>query len=394
MNINRISFYIIGMGFASISLWMYLVALNLKILSLTNSPYAIGFLYIIVPASRILTNLWNGGLIDKYNKKTILLTINIIRSILIGLVCVFDDIVIIYLLTFLMGIVTAFSSPTSNVFIANNVEKDERDKFNSIMGSVYSGAMLTGPALAGMYINYSSINSCILLSCIFFIICAFFIAFIPNKEPEFTTDASSTSVHFLLRDSVYTLQFFKENKKLLHVFSCFYLSVLIGYALDSQEATYITFNLHATLQQYGFLVMVAGFGSLAASIYNRYRPSSIPTLISWSSILGAVCYLLFYLSSNYLWACVLFFVLGFCLTMASIGFATFFQNNVPAQKMGRVSAILELIQGVVQILLTLILGYFSEVFSLQVVTTIFGSIGVLFAFLLFELLRRNRAAFQ
>lgn len=61
--------YIVGMGFSNIGKWIYLVAINLKILSQTDSPYAIAIFYVITPAARLLTNLWSGSMIDSNNKK-------------------------------------------------------------------------------------------------------------------------------------------------------------------------------------------------------------------------------------------------------------------------------------------------------------------------------------
>lgn len=390
MKIKLIFFYIIGMGFSNIGKWMYLIAINLKILSITNSPYAIAIFYIIGPAARLLTNLWNGSIIDSYNKKTILVSVDIFRFLIIFLVFFTGDIWLIYFLTFILGIGTSFFSPASNVFIVNNIEQKDRKRFNAIMGTVNSGAMLTGPALAGIIIAYTSMNICILITSILFLICAICISIIPNNENINSKLTTENKKSFVLNDFYYVISFFRDNKQLMMLFILFYSATLIGYALDSQEATYIKFHLESTNEEYGFLVTIAGIGSILGSIFNVYTHKKITLkhYIGLGSILGAIGYMLFYVSSNIYMAGIGFLMIGFFLTFASIGFTTFFQNNVPVEKMGRVGTISDLIQGVIQIVLTLVLGYLSEIFSLQFITVIFAGIGIVSSVILYSCLIR------
>jgi hypothetical protein len=71
------------------------------------------------------------------------------------------------------------------------------------------------------------------------------------------------------------------------------------------------------------------------------------------------------------------------MAFANTGYATFFQNNVPVEIMGRFGSVADMIQGIIQIVLTLILGLTAEWFTLQLVCQIFSAISVLFAAILF-----------
>lgn len=393
MKIKLIFFYIIGMGFSNIGKWMYLIAINLKILSITNSPYAIAIFYIIVPAARLLTNLWSGSIIDSHNKKTILVSVDIFRFLIVFLIFFTGDILLIYFLTLIMGIGTSFFTPAANVFIVNNIEQKDRNRFNAIMGTVNSGAMLTGPALAGIIVASTSVNICILITSILFLVCAICISIIPNNENINSKLTNENKKPFVLNDFHYVMSFFRDNKQLMMLFILFYSATLICYALDSQEATYIKFHLESTNEEYGFLVTIAGIGSILGSIFNVYthKKISLKHYIGLGSILGAIGYMLFYVSSNIYMAGISFLMIGVFLTFASIGFTTFFQNNVPVEKMGRVGTISDLIQGVIQIVLTLVLGYLSEIFSLQFITVIFAGIGIISSVILYSCLIRVSA---
>jgi hypothetical protein len=67
------------------------------------------------------------------------------------------------------------------------------------------------------------------------------------------------------------------------------------------------------------------------------------------------------------------------MTFANTGYTTFFQKNVPVEIMGRFGSIAEMVQGIIQIGLTLIIGFFSELFSLQLVCILFSVLSVLLA---------------
>lgn len=95
--------------------------------------------------------------------------------------------------------------------------------------------------------------------------------------------------------------------------------------------------------------------------------------------LTSVGYAWFYSSNSFITATAAFVFLGFFMAFANAGYATFFQNNVPVSIMGRFGSMADMLQGIVQIGFTLILGFLAEWFSLQLVCLIFSVVGACFA---------------
>jgi MFS family permease len=179
--------------------------------------------------------------IDSFNKKTILISVDILRFLIVFCVFLSQDVWFIYLLTFVNGIAGSFFIPTSHVFIVHNGKETARKKFNSIMSTVNSGAMLTAPALAGIIISAFSIDTSILITSLLFLFCAICIAFISNaeepkeiKKENFPADGKG---NFIFRDLKFVRLFFKQHTTLLIIFILFHNALMIGFALDSQEAT-------------------------------------------------------------------------------------------------------------------------------------------------------------
>lgn len=86
-----------GTGISRLGDFMYLIALNLMVLNSTNSPAAVAGLWIVGPIATVVTKIWSGSIVDRLNKRSIMLITDIIRAGLIGCIPLFDSIWAIYL---------------------------------------------------------------------------------------------------------------------------------------------------------------------------------------------------------------------------------------------------------------------------------------------------------
>jgi MFS family permease len=181
------------------------------------------------------------------------------------------------------------------------------------------------------------------------------------------------------------MNFAKGAKYFITVYLIFQVALLIGFALDSQEVTYIKHHLVLSDQDYGLIVSITGIGALGGALVATMaaKKISLRLYIGVGMLLTTIGYVFFYSSYNFLTATLAFVFLGFFMSFANAGYATFFQNNVPVNIMGRFGSIAEMVQGIIQIGFTLILGLFAEWFSLQLVCLVFAIAGTLFAIVLF-----------
>lgn len=149
-------------------------------------------------------------------------------------------------------------------------------------------------------------------------------------------------------------------------------------ALDSLEAAFATKVLFLSESTYGFLVSVAGIGIIFGSLSNALLANvlKVRTLIGFGAIFTPLGYLNFALSQNFITASIGFFILTFALSFANTGFLTFYQNNVRVEIMGRFSSFFWVLEALLIILFTGIVGVFSELYGIRFVYII-GS----FAFL-------------
>ncbi|MES1046699.1 MFS transporter [Bacillus obstructivus] len=373
-----------GIGISYLGNWIYLIALNLSILELTGSAAAVAGLYIIRPIAVLLTNTWAGSVIDRVNKRYLMIAIDLIRGVLVFCIPFIGSLWIIYTILLMINIVGSFFGPSSSVYITKLIPRDNRKRFNSIMSMTNSGAFLLGPAIAGILIMHVGTELCIIINAVTFLVCAFFIYLLPNVDEKSNNPQLQIHWKMIMKDWIIVKNFVLKARNFIIIYLLFQLALLIGFSLDSQEVTFIKQNIKLSDRDYGIIVSITGIGSLtgAAVAAILAKKLQLKLYLGVGMLLTSVGYVGFYSSYNFLTATLAFIFLGFFMAFANAGYATFFQNNVPIEIMGRFSSIADMFQGVVQIGLTLLLGLFAEWFTLQLVCLIFSIVGTVLAVIL------------
>lgn len=376
---------ITGIGVSYLGNWIYLIALNISILDLTESAAAVAGLYMIRPIAVLITNTWSGSVIDRVNKRKLMIGIDIVRGILVFCIPFIHSLAAIYCILFMINIAGAFFGPSSSVYITKLIPSDNRKRFNSIMSMTSSGAYLLGPAISGVLIMYVGTELCIIINAITFFVCAFFIYHLPNVDEDLHIRREPVRLSMLVQDWKVVSKFVRTAKYFITVYLLFQSAMLINFAVDSQEVTFIKQHLNLTDRDYGLIVSITGIGSLVGATVAAViaKKVQLRLFIGAGMFLTSVGYVLFYASTSFLTATLSFLFLGFFMAFANSGYATFFQNNVPVDIMGRFGSIAEMIQGMIQIGLTLLLGLIADWFSVQLVCLIFSIVGAIFAFILF-----------
>ncbi len=354
-----------SIGVSSVGEWIYFIALNLIVLNLTESALAVSGLYIVRAISSLFTNFWSGSLIDRFNKKKLMIILNMIQSILIVILPCFTSLLWMYVLVFLITAASSMYQPTSMTYITKLIPIDQRKRFNSLRSLLDSGAFLTGPAIAGFLFTVGTPHMAIYLNAIALFLSACITFKMPNIEAleKFVNRTEKTSLyHVLLQDWQMVIRFSLKNSYVMVVYLLFSAIIILMTATDSLEAAFATQILALSEGEYGILVSIAGVGVLIGSLTNSVIVEKIPTswLIGMGSLVTALGYLIFTSSFSFLIAALGCFVLSFATAFANTGFYTFYQNNIPSESMGRIGSIYGFFEALFIIIFTAIFGIFAE----------------------------------
>ncbi len=357
-------------GISSVGEWVYFLALNLIVLDMMG-VLAVSGLYILRALSTLFINIWCGSLIDRSNKKHLMVWLALFRAVFIALLPLLSSIWIIYGIVFLISIASSMANPTTMTYITKLIPQARRKRFNSLVSLIDSGAFVTGPAIAGIIFMSGTPNYAIYMNAIALFLAAFFTLFMPNIEKNdlIKTEDEKITLKVLKNDWKLVVDFSRKHIYVMVIYFLFSAVMVLATAVDSLEAAFATEVLSLSEGNYGLLVSIAGVGIVVGALLNMIVVEKVATswLIGLGSLMVSSGYLFYAFSGTFLMAAVGFFVLSFSMAFINTGFYTFYQNNVPVEVMGRVGSVYGFIEAFFIIIGTMIFGIIAESISIQFV---------------------------
>lgn len=381
------SILLFGIGVSNVGAWIYLIALNLIILEMTRSPLAVAALYILKPLATLCTNFWSGSMIDRLNKRNLMVTLDLFRALFIATLPFLSSLWSIYAVVFLINIASSMFEPTSMTYITKLIPVEDRKRFNALRSLIDSGGFLIGPAIAGVLFLIGTPIFAIYMNAIAIFLSGLVTMLMPNLEKHSHAQSiEKLSFEVVKKDWMVVLNFSRRNAYMMLVYFLFGCVMVMTAAIDSLEVTFAKEVLSLSNSSYGFLVGIAGAGIVIGSIVNTMiaHRSSTSLLIGLGSLFVSGGYIVYAFSNTFLVAAIGFFILSFSLAFANTGFHTFYQNNIPVEMMGRIGSMYGLIEAVLVIIGTIIVGVAAQLIPIQYVVIIGTIVMLLISIMLFS----------
>ncbi|EOO35543.1 MFS transporter [Bacillus cereus] len=370
-----------GVGIANLGAWIYLIALNVLVYNMGGSALAVAALYVIKPLATLFTNAWSGSMIDRLNKRKLMIHLDIYRALFIAILPLLPSIWIVYVFVFFISMASAIYEPTAMTYMTKLIPVEQRQRFNSLRSLIGSGAFLIGPAIAGVLLIASTPEIAIYINAIAFLLSGFITLLLPNLDKKEASDTTSNtlSLTVLKKDWNTVINFSRKHVYVVCVYFLFQSMFVLATATDSLELSFAKEVLLLTDSEYGFLVSIAGAGFILGAITNTILSKKLAPslLIGIGSLFIAIGYLIYAFSNVFLIAAIGFFILSFSMAYANTGFYTFYQNNIPVHMMGRIGSIYGLVIAIVTIFITILSGIATQFISIQLVVIV-GSLIMLF----------------
>ncbi|MEC3194187.1 MFS transporter [Bacillus cereus] len=370
-----------GVGIANLGAWIYLIALNVLVYHMGGSALAVAALYVIKPLATLFTNAWSGSMIDRLNKRKLMIHLDIYRALFIAILPLLPSLWIVYVFVFFISMASAIYEPTAMTYMTKLIPVEQRQRFNSLRSLIGSGAFLIGPAIAGVLLIASTPEYAIYINAIAFLLSGFITLLLPNldKKEDSDTTSNTLSLTVLKKDWNTVINFSRKHVYVVCVYFLFQSMFVLATATDSLELSFAKEVLLLTDSEYGFLVSIAGAGFILGAITNTILSKKLAPsfLIGIASLFIAIGYIIYAFSNVFLIAAIGFFILSFSMAYANTGFYTFYQNNVPVHIMGRIGSIYGLVIALVTIFITILSGVATQFISIQLVVIV-GSLIMLF----------------
>ncbi|TDL30885.1 MFS transporter [Jeotgalibacillus sp. S-D1] len=356
-----------AMGLSTVGDFIYLVAINLLVLEMTNSAAAVAGLWIVGPAAAIFTRFWAGSMVDRANKRRLMIWTDIIRFLLVALIPLMTSIWGIYLLLWLISMAKSFFAPASLTYITVLVPEDKRKQFNSFYSLTSSGAFIIGPAIASVLFMMSSVNIAIWINAASFLLSALILVWLPDVDEKKTSGLQSLSFHAIIQDFKIVADFGKDHKLFTMVLGLNLLILISTFAMDAQEVVFTRQVIGLSEVEYSLLLSITGagalLGALTVAFFAKYL--TVKQLFGGGFLLVSAGYVLYAFSQSFAMIAAGFVVLGFFNAFSNTGYTTWYQQNVPIELMGRVTSLYGVITSFFQIIFVLGMGIIADLLSLR-----------------------------
>jgi MFS transporter, DHA3 family, macrolide efflux protein len=364
-------------GLSQIASAFHLIALPLYVYKLTNSSVLTGLISFIEIITTILVSLFAGTVIDRSNKKNIIVISEICRSLIIFYLIFIPEIYapwILILITIMTGITSSFSAITQVTIIKSLVDNKNLSEANSLLLLLNSIALILGPILGTVFIEYLNYSGTFMLNSASFLISAIGYCFINTRWNETQKTLIKKNIN-IIQELKEGFDILKQNQNLLSTLTSTWV-IALGIGANS-----ILFILHfqqngVSVQNIGMYMSFQGFGLLIGTIlFSRIsKKFGMRKTYVFSMIAIGIFLILFINIStiNFLISNLLIFLFGISLSFFNIAIKSIIQINTSYEYIGRISSINRVLSRSASSVSILVGSLFSSIISPSWILTILG----------------------
>lgn len=319
--------------------WMQAMALSWLVYRLTGSSTQLGAVTFCAQIPILLLVPWGGIIADRHHKRTVLLWTQSLFMLLTGTIAALTltnhvQIWHIYVISILIGMVTAVDMPTRQAFIVHMVEgKDDLSNAIVLNSSMVNSARLIGPSIAGLLVAWVGEGHCFLLNSLSYL--AVLASLINITVDGFApVKASESPLQSLLDGYRFTV----KNQPIASLMLAVATMSLNASAHTVLMPVFARTILHGTSKTMGILLAAEGIGSITSALALACKRSTkgLETIIAAASITCGILLALFSLTRS-LWLAVLCLIpLGITITCQLSTSNTLVQYLTPDHLRGRV----------------------------------------------------------
>lgn len=329
----------------------YAIALAWWILQKTNSPKVMGLFLLISVLPGLIFGFFAGALVDRWNRKYVIIITDIIRGLLVILIVFLSIFKLLQVLhVFIIGasisFITSFFDPAIQAIVPQIVDKERLNEANSMSQMVNGICTVLGPMLGAVAISWFGLTYVFLFNGISYFISAIIENTIILKSNYRIIDEIN-NIWIDMKDGVL---FLKNKQQILRVIV---IIAIAHFFLGSLMVLlpFLAKNLNGNgVQNLGYMQTILGLGLLLGSIYIRRKKNDRINeyyLINLIMFVG-ICFLGIGIEQFLMIKTIIPYMIALILIGGSVACAVVFwqlliQLNTPDSMTGRVFGVSTLV---------------------------------------------------
>lgn len=321
--------------------WMQSVAQSWLVYRITGSVALLGLIGFAGQFPVFLLTAFGGALADKYNRRRILMatqTASMILAFILAFLTLSGYIEVwhLFVIAPLSGVVNAFDIPTRQSFVVDMVGKEDLLNAIALNSSMFNGARIVGPAIAGITVAAVGEGWCFLGNAVSYVAVISGLALMRIERKEIVQTAGSA-----LEKIKEGFAFVAETKPIRALVLLLGLVSLMGMPYAVLMPIFADQILGGGVRGLGILMGASGFGALVGALTLASR-KGIKGLGRWVAISSGAfgAFLILFSFSRSFWLSALLLVpVGFSMMLQMSSSNTLIQAMVPDELRGRVMAV-------------------------------------------------------
>ena len=334
--------FFFGQAISLIGTWMQATAIAWLVWRLSLSPMLLGIVGFVSQAPSFVVTPFAGVVIDRINRHhVVILTqfFSMLQALTLAVLMFTGWLEIwhIIVLSLCMGIINAVDVPARQSFIVQMIDHRE-DLTNAIAlnSSMFNGARLIGPAIAGFIIAWAGEGVCFLVNGLSYI--AVLGGLLIMRVPKYVKPVQKPAVLEHLREGFRYAFGFPPVRTLLFLLA---LVSMTGASYSQLLPIFAQDILHGDSRAQGFLVSSVAVGALTGALYLAGRRSvlGLGRVIPIAAMVLGFGLIGLGLSENFWLTLLVMPAIGLGLMMQMASTNTLIQTMVDDDKRGRVMSL-------------------------------------------------------
>ena len=325
LNFFNARLYFVGLLLSNIGSWLQGTAMAYLVYRLTGRASDLGYNVAFQFLPMLFLGTWAGGLADRYNRRTIMLTTQIllaVQALVLGLLDVTGHISLglVWTLSFFYGVLLALDNPARRGLITELVPTAQLSNAMSMNTAVMTGSRVFGAALAALLVGPIGTGWLFIMNGVSYAAMIYGIVGLRKSEmiPAIKRPAGGQPVREVFR-------FVRSNRRLSSMFFAYIMvsTFTFNYSVVLPKLADVNWGSD---DAFGWLLTITGIGSIAGALVTAKFPRvSLRWLVTAVAVLG-VSNIAVAFSPN-LWVAFLF-----CLPLGFGGAAMIASGNAISQQ--------------------------------------------------------------
>ena len=393
---SNIKLLLLGKAVSLFGNTIYLIVLPLYILNITQNLKTTGIFFASINLPTIIISPLIGTLIEKFNKKNIILICDVLTSMLYFILFIYfknsNSLIFLLIVSLILNIISKFFEIASKVLFSEINTPETLEKYNGLQSFLENAVMIFGPVVGTYLFATFTFNFVLII-----ISLAYFLSFLQELfiKYEKNTNLSKKKSSFF-KDFKEGINYIKNNKI---IFNLFILVVFLNFFIANNDEI---INPGILIKKYGiseklfgFSVACYGLGSVVAGIFIYYNKKfkllkKLKLLFILNSslmCLGGLLSIILFRYNHYIYFTIFIFfqfLIGMITTFVNVPLISSFQRSVGIEYQSRFFSILSFFSGGLIPLGILYAGYLSSYIGADVTYIIDNVVIIIIVCLVFN----------